>query len=55
MAILNLSPFNDEVYAELQKLPRTTTIKQFCTEAIAEKLGIPVPAQPLRGAPRKEK
>lgn len=52
---LQISGFDDGVYAELQKLPRTTTIKQFCTEAIAEKLGVPVPAQPKRGAPAKEK
>lgn len=53
MAILNLSPFDATVYAELQKLPRTTTIKQFCTEAICTKLGIPAPKPLKRGAPVK--
>ena len=55
MAILNLSPFDDRVKAELDKLPRSTTIKQFCTEAICAKLGIPVPAPLRRGAPQKDK
>lgn len=55
MAILNLSPFDDRVKAELDKLPRSTTIKQFVTEAICAKLGIPAPAPLKRGAPAREK
>lgn len=53
MAILNINPFDDGVNAELQKLPRTTTIKQFVTEAICAKLGIPVPPKPQRGRPKE--
>lgn len=55
MAILNLFPFDDRVKAELDKLPRSTTIKQFVTEAICEKLGIESPAPMKRGAPLRAK
>lgn len=55
MAILNLSLFDDHVKAELDKLPRSTTIKQFVTEAICEKLGITAPEPLKRGAPAREK
>ena len=55
MAVLNISPFDADVYAAMQKrIPRNITIKQFVTEAICEKLRVPIPAQPKRGAPKKK-
>lgn len=53
MAILNINPFDDGVMAKLRELPRSTTLKQFITEAICAKLGIPAPKPLKRGAPTK--
>lgn len=54
MAVLTISPIDQDVYMAMQKrIPRNITIKQFVTEAICEKLRIPIPTQPKLGAPKK--